>query len=154
MIRLTPYRQKPGFCGPASLKMVLDFYGNDRTEDELSKLCGRKDGQGTEISGIAKAARGLGFKAEVKEGADLETLKKWVEGRGVPVIVEWFSEYVSHYSPVVAMGPKTVWIIDPDTGKLRRFSHRRFVAVWFNFDPVRARTPKSLKVGRMVAIYP
>lgn len=27
MLNINPFRQKPGCCGPASLKMVLDFFG-------------------------------------------------------------------------------------------------------------------------------
>jgi predicted double-glycine peptidase len=61
---------------------------------------------------------------------------------------------VSHYSPVVKVTDKNVWLVDPDIGKIRRLSHRRFNAVWFAFDPVHGRTPDSLKVGRMIAIYP
>ncbi len=154
MIKLNPFRQKPGFCGPASLKMVLEYYGTKRAEDELSKLCGRKDGEGTEILGIVKAAKGLGFRAELIEGADLQTLTEWVEEKGIPVIVEWFSTYTSHYSPVVGVTEKNVWLMDPDIGKVCRLSHKRFNTIWFAFDPVHARTPESLKAGRMVAIFP
>jgi ABC-type bacteriocin/lantibiotic exporter with double-glycine peptidase domain len=134
--------------------MVFEYYGTERSEDGLSELCGRKDGEGTEVLGLVKAAKGLGFRAEFIEGAHLEELTEWVEGKGVPVIVEWFSIFVPHYSPVVRVTAKNVWLADPDVGKIRRLSHKRFSAIWFAFDPVHSRTPESLKVGRMIAVYP
>lgn len=34
------FKQTEGFCGPASLKMVLAYYGTEKTEDELADLMG------------------------------------------------------------------------------------------------------------------
>ena len=39
MLNITPFRQKPGFCGPASLKMVLDFWGVKITEKKIVVIC-------------------------------------------------------------------------------------------------------------------
>ena len=38
MLNVKPYREKPEYCGPASLKMVLGYYGIEKTEDELANL--------------------------------------------------------------------------------------------------------------------
>ncbi|MFH1637788.1 MAG: cysteine peptidase family C39 domain-containing protein [Candidatus Woesearchaeota archaeon] len=40
MLKIKPFRQKSGFCGPASLKIVLKYYGIRKREKELAKLCG------------------------------------------------------------------------------------------------------------------
>jgi len=41
-IKIQPFQEKlnMGYCGPASLKMVLDYYGIEKTEDELASLMG------------------------------------------------------------------------------------------------------------------
>lgn len=44
-------------CGPASLKIVLDYYGIDKSEAELAKLCGVTKKLGTDdkkMAGVAK----------------------------------------------------------------------------------------------------
>lgn len=43
MLRLKPFSQSSAFCGPASLKLVLSYYGIRRSEKQIAKLCGYKD---------------------------------------------------------------------------------------------------------------
>ena len=45
-----------GMCGPASLKMVLEYFGTNVTEAELAGLCGTDAVSGTSDLGIKKAA--------------------------------------------------------------------------------------------------
>jgi len=40
MIKLKPFRQTPGLCGPASLKMVMDYYGVSVSEKEIARVAG------------------------------------------------------------------------------------------------------------------
>lgn len=49
-----------GYCGPASLKMVLVYYGLKKTEKEIAEKCGRDPDIGTDASSIKKAAEGYG----------------------------------------------------------------------------------------------
>ena len=41
-IKIKPFQEtlNKGFCGPAVLKMVLRFYGIEKSERELAKLAG------------------------------------------------------------------------------------------------------------------
>ena len=73
MLHLTPYRQRPGYCGPASLKMVLDYYGLKKTELELGKLARCNPNKGTSAEGILKAAKILGFQGFIKDNANLQS---------------------------------------------------------------------------------
>jgi len=36
MLKVKPFRQTVGYCGPATLKMVLDYWGVNKTEKELA----------------------------------------------------------------------------------------------------------------------
>ncbi len=49
-------------CGPASLKIVLNYYGVDKSEEELAKLMNATEA-GTDDMSIAHATESLGFKA-------------------------------------------------------------------------------------------
>jgi hypothetical protein len=37
-MRLKLFKQSKGYCGPASLKMVLSFYGINKSENYLARL--------------------------------------------------------------------------------------------------------------------
>lgn len=52
-------------CGPASLKMVLDYLGETLNNQELEKLIGFKKGAGVFTVQIAIAAAELGYKVEI-----------------------------------------------------------------------------------------
>lgn len=67
MIKLKPFRQTPGYCGPASLKMVLDYYGFSMGEKELAELSDMTLEKGTSAEDLAKAAKRLGFNVFLKK---------------------------------------------------------------------------------------
>ena len=69
MLKLKPYIQTTGYCGPASLKMVLEFYGVKKSEKELAKLSGATHKAGVNPAGLLKAANKLGFKGFIKDYA-------------------------------------------------------------------------------------
>lgn len=37
-----------GYCGPASLKMALDYYGVEKSKEEIAVKCGRDPDLGTD----------------------------------------------------------------------------------------------------------
>jgi|SRR3989344_2454368 len=83
-------------CGPASLKIVLEYYGINKSEDELARLCKFKEGLGVDDEGIKSAAEKLGFKATIKNNSSFEDIEKWLK-REVPVIVNWFTKGRTDY---------------------------------------------------------
>ena len=54
-------------CGPASLKILLDFYGINKTEKECTELTGLIPGLGIHVDGFERAAKSLGLKFFVKK---------------------------------------------------------------------------------------
>src|SRR3989338_3141324 len=129
-------------CGPASLKMVFDYYGIEKSEQEIAKLAGTTDELGTDDQGIKKAAEKLGFKVEIKNKGIFEDIQKWLDEK-VPVIVNWFtrgradyedSEVADgHYSVVVGLDEEFIYLQDPEIGKLRKIAREDFIKVWFDF---------------------
>lgn len=148
-------------CGPASLKMVLNYYNIDKTEEEMAELCGTTKDLGTDDKGIKQAVEGLGFKLEIKDNGTFEDIKNWLDKR-VPVIVDWFtrgradyddSETADgHYSVVVGLDDRYIYIQDPEIGGLRKMERKDFMKVWFDFTGEFIK-PNELIIRQLIAIY-
>jgi len=60
-----PFRiQSKNDCGPTSLRMVLEFFGEEHDEEEIRNLAGTAPNGGTWAIGIAYASQTLGFQTE------------------------------------------------------------------------------------------
>ena len=148
-------------CGPASLKMVFDYYGIEKSEQEIAKLAGTTDELGTDDQGIKKAAEELGFKVEIKNNSTFEDIQEWLDKK-VPVIVNWFtrgradyedSEVADgHYSVVVGLDEEFIYIQDPEIGKVRKIEKEDFMKVWFDFTSEYIK-PDELIIRQLIAIY-
>ena len=129
-------------CGPASLKMVFDYYGYDKSEKDIAEMCGTTDELGTTAEGIQSAAQSIGLKAMIYDNSSLEDVQKWLDKK-VPVIVNWFTrgriDYPEedvpdgHYSVVVGLDDEFIYLQDPEIGKLRKIEREDFMKVWFDF---------------------
>ena len=90
LLKVRPFQETRGMCGPASLKIVLDYYGIAKTEKELAKLCKTTRSLGTSNEAIKNTAEKLGFKVTTKRNSSFKDIEVWLK-RGVPVIVDWFT---------------------------------------------------------------
>ncbi len=148
-------------CGPATLKMVFDYYGIEKSEAEIAKLCGVTESLGTDDKRIKQATESLGLKAEIKNKSTFEDIQYWLDKK-VPVIVNWFtrgradyddSEVADgHYSPVVGLDEEYIYIQDPEIGKLRKIGRDDFMRVWFDFKGEYI-DPNELIIRQIIAIY-
>lgn len=153
MLSVKPYRQQTGYCGPASLKMVLGYFGMNKSERELGRLSGCTERAGTPGEGLLAAARKLGFAGKIIDQADIANLRAYVKQK-IPVIVDWFSTDEGHYSVVVDVTPTAVVLQDPELGRARTLKLADFKRVWFDFPGAYLKTKKDLKIRRLIAIYP
>lgn len=159
MIKLKPFRQTPGLCGPASLKMVMDYYGVSVSEAELTRLSGATKEKGISIGGLIKAAKRFGFKTFLKKNSSLTDIRYFIK-RKIPVIVDWFQEDDGHYSVVVDVDKDNVILMDPALRKFliyirrRKFPRETFFRVWFDFPGKFIRKPKDLVLRLMLVVVP
>lgn len=155
MIKIKPFRQTAGLCGPASLKMVLDFYGVSASESEIAKIAGATKEKGISKKGLIKAAKHFGFRVFSKERSSLRDLRYFIK-RKIPVIVDWFFEDDGHYSVVVDIDKKSVFLMDPSLEKegLRKMPIEKFFRVWFDFKGKFIRNPKDLVLRLILAVTP
>jgi len=86
-------------CGPLALKMVLEYFGEKYSIDELSKLEKRLDAGTVWSAGIARAAKKLGFDVKIistsnfdLEEDDIEYYKKYANNKGKIILKELIEE--------------------------------------------------------------
>ena len=163
MLKLKPFQEtlNAGMCGPASLKIVLKYYGAEVTEKELAKLAGHSSYLGVDDEGLARAAKHFGFKVKIKNNSNFKDIEKWLDQK-VPVIVNWFTrgrkDYSDsdiadgHYSVVAGLDDKFIYLQDPEIGKIRKLERDDFRKVWFDFRGEYIK-PEELVVGQVVAVY-
>ena len=148
-------------CGPASLKMVFDYYGIKKSEREIAKMCNVDENLGTDDRTLKRVAEELGLKVEVKSNSTFEDIQIWLDKK-VPVIVNWFtrgradyedSEVADgHYSVVVGLEEKFIYLQDPEIGKLRKIEKDDFMTVWFDFTG-KYINANELVIRQLIAIY-
>lgn len=154
-------RNGVGWCGAASLKIVLDYYGIEKSEKKLAKLCKVDKDLGTDDKSIKRVAEKLGFKVIIKNNSNFKDIAKWLDKK-VPVIADWFTkgrqEYSEsevadgHYSVVAGLDEKFIYLQDPEIGKIRKLKRDDFMTVWFDFKG-KCIKPKELIVRQIIAIY-
>ncbi len=152
-----------GYCGPASLKMVLGYWNSEQTEEEVALRCKRDPELGTDDAHLKEAAESYGFKVEIENNASFDSIQRWLE-RGIPVIVNWFTrgrtdyedEDVAdgHYSVVVGLDASNIYLQDPETGGLRTLDREDFMRVWFDFKPAYITSWRDMIIRQLIAVYP
>lgn len=149
------------YCGPATLKILFNYYGIDKTEKELARIAGWDKDLGIDDKGIKKAANSLGFKVKIKNNSNYRDIQNWLN-KDIPVIVDWFTrgrnDYPDsetadgHYSVVAGLDDKFVYLQDPEIGKMRKIKKYDFMKVWFDFkgDYIKK---NELIIRQIIAIY-
>lgn len=123
--------QRKDTCGAAALTMVLRYWNEDVSHDEVARALVRPELHGIAGSRLAEFARGRGFEAVTYRG-DLAQLRDFV-GKGRPLIVAWRLGG-SRYHDVVVVGfddqRGAVLVNDPAAGASRAVATGRFESRW------------------------
>lgn len=164
MLNVKPFQEtlNGSFCGPASLKIVTDYYGFNQTEAELAFLSGKDDILGTNGQSLKKVAEGLGLKVEIKDKAEFGDIETWLE-KGVPLILDWFTKgrrddpedgvADGHYSVAIGLDDDFIYLQDPEVGRVRKINREDFYRVWFDFSSNNIEKWEDLIVRQIIAIY-
>jgi ABC-type bacteriocin/lantibiotic exporter with double-glycine peptidase domain len=132
MIKIKPFKQSKGYCGPACLKMVLSAYGINKSEKYLAKATNASRIKGCSEKKIVKVAKNFGLNGYIKQKSSIKELKQLVK-KGIPVIVDWFSpEEAGHYSVVVGFKKNKILLADPHFGDIKEHTLEWFEERWFD----------------------
>ena len=129
-------------CGPASMKMVMDYYGVVRSEKHWAMLTAnridRKTGKinlfyGCSERKMVEAAKDFGFKGVVKQNSSIKELRKYIK-KGIPVLVNWNSPTQgSHFSVAIGFDKDKIILADPEFGKMTKWKAVDFIDRWYDF---------------------
>jgi ABC-type bacteriocin/lantibiotic exporter with double-glycine peptidase domain len=118
-------------CGAAALAMVLRYWSEDVTQDDVARALVRPELRGIAGSKLAEFARSRGFEAVAYRG-DMAQLRDFV-GKGRPLIVAWHLGG-TRYHDVVVTGfddeRRAVLVNDPAAGPSRAVSVVSFEKRW------------------------
>lgn len=166
MIEIVPFKQTDNSrCGPASIKMILSYYGIEASEDEICERCGHTYELGCTNVQMVEALESYGLISFIEENSSFEEIEHWLS-QGYPVIVDWFSPGDpldptpempnGHASVVVDLDIENITLIDPEIGGLRKIKREEFMRVWFDWVDdlyLTANTPILLRLI-IVALNP
>lgn len=134
-----PFRKQVNdyMCGPATLQMVLAFFGRQKSQRKLRKLMQASPAElksrGTANHKMVKAAQKAGFYVYVNEDSIIEEAKYFVS-LGYPVIINYIepSENEGHFSVVVGYSVllKQIILNDPWNGINFKISEPQFMRRW------------------------
>ncbi len=152
MIKLKAFKQtKKTYCGPICLKIILNYFGINVSEDKLVKLC-KTDAHGSRAINIVKAANDLGLKGFVKDFCEIKDLRNYVVKKKLPVIVAWFSYDDTHYSVVVGLDNKNIYLVDPEEDHIRQIKLNIFRRLWFDFTNVLEKK-EDIIIRRIIVLH-
>jgi len=164
MLAIKGFRQTDDSrCGPACVKMVLDYWGIRKSEDLLCEACNHTYGKGCTNQDMVRAFRTYGLVADYTENNDFLSVKQALR-RGIPPIVDWFSLGTNptrnempngHASIIVDLDDAFITLMDPEDGQYRTIPRNEFKRVWFDWDKVEAlNKPDQINIRGMILAYP
>ena len=123
--------QRKDTCGAAALAMVLRYWGDDASHDEVARALLRPELHGIAGSKLAEFAHGRGLEAVAYRG-DVANLREFV-GKGRPLIVAWEMGR-GRYHDVVVVGfddeRDAVIVHNPAEGASRSVATATFEKRW------------------------
>lgn len=160
MLNVKPFKSSPAHCGPGVFKMILGYYGIERTEKELAKELKWNPADGVNSEDIVKAAKKYGLEGFIKDNSSLNDIRHYVLEKKIPVIVEWFLEDEAHYCVVVDIDKNNIYLMDPyrkykpAVRKMPLFDNGEpyFQKLWFSFEGAYMKDKNDLILRRMIVL--
>lgn len=161
---IKPFQEtlRGSFCGPAVIKMVLAYYGVEKSEAEVAILSNKDDDLGIGDADIKRTLEKEGLKVEIKNFASFEDIQAALDKKA-PVIVNWMTrgrndydedEVVDgHYSIVIGLDEENIYLQDPEVGRVRKIQKEDFYRVWFDFTSDHIEKWEDMVIRQMIAAY-
>jgi len=132
-------------CGPATLSMIMSYYGKDISQKELGDLMrpyqvagGDNDDKTIFTYEFVDWAKKYGFEAIGRVNGDIDLIKKFTVN-GIPVVVKtWLhvNEDIGHFRVVRGFDETRKVIIQDDSyeGPNKKISYYDFLSMWQPFN--------------------
>lgn len=136
-----PYfkQEKSTTCGPACIRMVLEYNGIRLSEKELEDIF-ETSWLGNTCEELASGVEKLGFLSEVVENFTMESLKETLN-RGIPVIALLDPTVLygglqgfGHFVIIIGLEQNVIYYHDPDMGIELAKDVQLFFTAWEKFS--------------------
>ena len=136
-----PYfkQEKSTTCGPACVRMVLDYNGIRLSEKELEDIF-ETSWLGNTCEELASGVEKLGFLSEVVENFTLESLKETLN-KGMPIIALLDPAVLygglqgfGHFVIIIGFEQNVIYYHDPDMGLELTKDVQSFFTAWVKFS--------------------
>ena len=134
LLKIPFFHQKKNYtCGPASLKMVFDFFGMKFKEEDIARKA-KTDKTGTKHDSLINVARKNGFYCYVHENGSINQIGHFID-IDLPVIVDYTepSDGEGHYAVIIGYDKNKFILNDPWNGKKFHLSFNEFKKRWHDF---------------------
>lgn len=130
ILNLKLIKQKKGFCGPASLKIVMDYYGVDKSQDEWAKLIGATKKSGCTPKQIISGLKTLKLDYLHKTNSSIRELTSLIKNKTPPIIYWEPVKGYGHYSVLAGIDSKNAYIADARKTKFIKMALSEFMEKW------------------------
>ena len=136
ILEVPKIKQLKRHCGPASLAMVLQYYGANVSQEEIAEYCGGKEeveANGIDYMDLVRYARKQGFIAYIRERMGLEDIIRNID-KGIPILTKTRSNEQGYTHIEVIKGyrldPNILFINDPLLLREDRILYSRYTTWW------------------------
>lgn len=164
LLQVKPFQETlhGSFCGPAVIKMVLEYYGIEKTESKIALLTNKDDELGISDQDIKRVLESFNLKVEIKNFASFDDIQAVLD-KNAPVIVDWMTrgraDYEvdevpdGHYSVVCGLDEENIYLQDPEVGRMRTIPKEDFIRVWFDFTSDHIEKWDDMIIRQMIVVY-
>jgi predicted double-glycine peptidase len=126
-------RQLQNYCGPASLSMVLNFWGSQTNQKTIGQTVFDRKQQATNGGDLLVYARNLGYSA-YSYNSNMNDLK-WKLASGIPIIVQQYfatNDNTYHFRVIIGYNDNdsTFTVSDPEETIETKISYSKFIRLW------------------------
>jgi predicted double-glycine peptidase len=118
-------------CGAASMRMILSYFGIDKSEAQVRKFVGSKPDGGTYFAGFLNTAKKLKLKYVCEENSSISRLKSLLED-SYQIIVCYYDvkDKTDHYAVVKKIDSGYIHFYDPWYGAYHKYTKAYFRRIW------------------------
>ena len=142
------------YCGPASMQMILEYFGNHMSQEMLAKQLKTQRDDGTDHSDLIRVATENGLYCYVNRESTFNEIIYFLS-RDLPVIVNFMepTDDDAHYAVVVGWGGNKLILNDPWNGKKFQIHEDWFLKHWYDAENhakqwIMVLSPEDLCLGK------
>jgi ABC-type bacteriocin/lantibiotic exporter with double-glycine peptidase domain len=126
------YQETIWTCGPASMRMVLEYFGIKKSEYKLVKWMRANKIIGTRVKAFPKIAERFGLNYVIMRNATIDDLRRYYK-QGFKIIILFFEreEKDSHYAVIKSITKKYITFLDPSYGPEHVYKLKTFARYWY-----------------------